>query len=499
MPGTNDTPLTPTLRKQNGNLTKVITQPKNTIFSDDMEYRYFQLFCRVSTAQFAGCFDCPVWSHLILQASEHEKTLRRAMIAIGALYATLDKNELSRTPPKTAFDQHHLFAIRTYGRTVNQIRVAITENAYDLRSTVFSCLLMVCFESLHGNFNAAVTQMESGLRLLDQWTKNKTKGDRSSSKSHKSNIAVRRYSRDDIEVELVWMFENLNLQTTRFMEISRVRYPELKKIRLPDMSIDGKRFISMKDARATLSSIRSRVLDFTSSSPFLPPDFSLATPENDTPGEDGRSKDAESIKMDCEEALLRWHNSASLLMKHDLESRDKKSYLGAVSLQVNWIILKIILDCSLNDEMSYDSHLDEFAEILRLTKILLANFSPQTWFSCDLAHVHALYFTRMKCRDFGIRKEAICLSLENMRKSDPEGSWKNSITGVILALVLRTEEEGRVDGMVPLGKRVTVVNTRLDKETESGTIEFLMGDGRVMMRQVLARTKGVLEPCVLIE
>lgn len=143
-------------------------------------------FCCVSTAQFAGCFDCPIWSRLILQATEHEKTPTQAMVSIGALYAKLDKSELSRTSPKIGFDQHNLFTFRTYGKTANHIRTAIAEGTFNLRSAVFSCPLMVCFESLHSNYRTAVIQMESGLRLLDQWTGNKNKGDRNSSKSSKA-------------------------------------------------------------------------------------------------------------------------------------------------------------------------------------------------------------------------------------------------------------------------------------------------------------------------
>lgn len=82
----------------------------------------------------------------------------------------------------------------------------------------------------------------------------------------------------------------------------------------------------------------------------------------------------------------------------------------------------------------------------------------------------------MKCRDVGLRKETIALSAENMPKSDPDGAWKRVLRARFLWTVLEIEGEGRIDGIVPIEKRISSVNTRLDSKTETGITEFWFGD-----------------------
>jgi hypothetical protein len=52
------------------------------------------------------------------------------------------------------------------------MRNSVARGCQNLNSTVIACLLAVCFELFHGNMQSALTQAQSGLRIINQSLEN---------------------------------------------------------------------------------------------------------------------------------------------------------------------------------------------------------------------------------------------------------------------------------------------------------------------------------------
>jgi hypothetical protein len=145
-------------------------QPTSNLFETDLEKRYFHVFCDKIVPQLAGFAGSPLWSRLVLQGSESNTAVRHAIIAIGALDTTVQvsttRNHLGS---ECTSDEHHRLAIRQYSKAITQMRISISEGKHDLRTTLLTCLLIICFECLHGNQESAIAQMRSGIELLEHW------------------------------------------------------------------------------------------------------------------------------------------------------------------------------------------------------------------------------------------------------------------------------------------------------------------------------------------
>jgi len=80
-----------------------------------------------------------------------------------------------------------------------------------------SCALFVCFEALHGNYESALTHMESGVRMYrNRQAENGHSGHRTSSGS--CHI---------VDKEIAQIFSRLNLQVLMFPDFS---YPPLAMV-----------------------------------------------------------------------------------------------------------------------------------------------------------------------------------------------------------------------------------------------------------------------------
>ena len=44
----------------------------------------------------------------------------------------------------------------------------------DVRTTLIDCILLMCFETFHGNHQSAIAQVLSGLSLMEEWHRKNT-------------------------------------------------------------------------------------------------------------------------------------------------------------------------------------------------------------------------------------------------------------------------------------------------------------------------------------
>jgi hypothetical protein len=108
----------------------------------------------------------------LLQACESHQPARYAAIAIGALRKIDELRELPGGVPLRGLDEahtHYKFAIRQYGQAVRLMQRDGINSIHDLRIVLVNCISIICFETLHQNYDAALRQVIVGLELLQDY------------------------------------------------------------------------------------------------------------------------------------------------------------------------------------------------------------------------------------------------------------------------------------------------------------------------------------------
>lgn len=142
----------------------IFRAPAAQLFDNEQEYRYFQRFCSETALQLSGSFETDLWQRVVLQASETEPAIRHAITAIGAL------NFKSKMVGGDETDMlRYEFAYREYGLAIAGIRKRTCERQADIRTKLLACILFTCFESYHGDIQAATSQTYAGIEMMNEY------------------------------------------------------------------------------------------------------------------------------------------------------------------------------------------------------------------------------------------------------------------------------------------------------------------------------------------
>jgi hypothetical protein len=129
------------------------------------EKRGFDFFLWNTAAELSGYYDSSFWGRLILAASAQKPSIRHAVIAIGALHEDFSRKRLVPSTP-SAEDQKTQFALNQYAKAMGALRRSLSSGKEESLTALMSCILLVCFDSLRGWFEAAMVHLQSGLRIL---------------------------------------------------------------------------------------------------------------------------------------------------------------------------------------------------------------------------------------------------------------------------------------------------------------------------------------------
>ncbi|QSZ36950.1 hypothetical protein DSL72_009041 [Monilinia vaccinii-corymbosi] len=156
------------------------------------EGRYFQVFRTHTASELSGFFDSDFWTRSVLQESHSEASIRHAVVALGALYKTLEA--VAESPPgsptTTSVGAHHSpsspsrvsapthchFAWEQYGKAVTRMRQSIENNEVRSQRTILiSSVLFTCFQSFVGDHKAAIKQVQVGLGVMEKQRRERQK------------------------------------------------------------------------------------------------------------------------------------------------------------------------------------------------------------------------------------------------------------------------------------------------------------------------------------
>ncbi|EAA32268.3 hypothetical protein GE21DRAFT_7288 [Neurospora crassa] len=238
----------------------------------DREGLYFQLFREHTANELSGFFDSGFWSRTVLQECHFEPTIRHAVVALGALYKTLEKT-CESPPGSPASDRdptdlamtHFRMALEQYHEAIRSL--INTADPMSNRTRLMASVLLACFDSFVGDHKQAIFQIQTGLQLLEKLRAERRR-------------AFITQPGEPVEDELIQMFTRLAIQAKSYD--MAFHFPQPYVVRLTpieqdpsspasDVSSPGSqfpdpipdRFASVIEARVAWDKLCERIFKFT--------------------------------------------------------------------------------------------------------------------------------------------------------------------------------------------------------------------------------------------
>ena len=138
------------------------------------EYYYFEIFSKQTACELSGYFDSSFYTERVLEACNTEAAIRHAAIALGALQKTLEQPSSSSNVPSDSSRAHEeqlrhwQVAVRQYSEACNAMMAMRDPDPSSLRTQLMASVLLASFDSFVGDFRQAISQIQSGLDLLER-------------------------------------------------------------------------------------------------------------------------------------------------------------------------------------------------------------------------------------------------------------------------------------------------------------------------------------------
>lgn len=453
----------------------------------------------------------------MLQESHSEASIRHAVVALGALYKTLEKASESPpgSPDTNSFDSatnHYNFALQQYGKALTRLRESLeNQETRSQRTILMSIVLFTCFQSFTGDHKAAISQIQHGLGLLEE-------------RRQESRQPLVRRKDDVVEDELVQMFTRLAIQAKSYDMAFHFPHPYV--IRLSPQrqdptsptspsspsdaastaSLDAHipiTFTTSQEARQALDSICERIIRFNELLSSYHPG-----PNNILP------KSVQSSGHGFKMQLGQWSAAFKPLLearRHPGVTNTERAGLDVLKMIHLMITILFFMGFS-TTEMDFDNFVEQCKEIVELAKEVvvdeelflaqercgdlnncrhkangnlthhqfpgLASHQPGAYhedgylhikpsFALDLGIVPPLFVVATKCRDRKLRREAIRLLLSSPRR---EGMWDSILSGRVAQWIMEIEEEDL---------------SPWERPWERAAMETVPDEKRVMVKEIL--------------
>ncbi|KAK2019417.1 hypothetical protein LZ32DRAFT_573031 [Colletotrichum eremochloae] len=461
-------------------------RPANNLQLTPQEGLYFQLFRSHTANELSGYFDSVFWTRTVLQECHSENAIRHAVVALGALYKTLEQT--CESPPGSPSElaspmngayRHWEVAVKQYSEAINAL-VQLRRDQKSHRTLLMASVLLACFDSFVGDHRQAIRQIQTGLSLLEQLR----------AERRRSFMPI---SEEPVEEELVTMFTRLAIQAKSYD--MAFHFPEPYVIRLTPQTPElpqsppsdagsspstmssvsvPDQFSSLMEARIAWDKLLEKMMRFTETL-FV---YQKSTGANGPMGI--LPKSLKQYGMSFKGQLDAWSEAFDYL----LESRTApgvsfQEKAGIAVLKMFQIMSQILFLMTYSDsESQFDVFQSHFKAIVDLASEVVGdeerraaarrcpdpsqchhrhNHTPDIFggheyntyhikpsFSADLGIVPPLFVVATKCRHPVIRRQAIQLLRSSARR---EGMWDSELTARIGQWVATIEEEE--DGSAP--------------------------------------------------
>jgi len=303
----------------------------------------------------SGSTDSYFWTHLVMQFSHFEPTVRHAVLSISSLYENFARG--SRITRQICGST---FAIGHYNAAIQQVK-----SLGDEQLILLLCVLFVCIEYLQGDIHAALQHCRHGIMILNDspcpgWARQ----------------------------HLVPIFRRLSQTSFFFGGMQSMRLPKL-------IGLDAampEEFTSITEAQSFIDSLMSRVMDCV---------FDR---------HDGQKSTLVAL-------LDEWESKAKNL-EHNVPTSSAADKYALYGMRIKHRVTNIYIhQPSKATEMWYDQHLDNFRRIVDLARkaamawdIAQQEHVPDSSFTFEMGLLPLTFFVVIKCRSLKVRTEALSLT-----------------------------------------------------------------------------------------
>jgi hypothetical protein len=404
------------------------------------ERRAFHFFREKSATDFPGFFDSTFWGQLVLQASHAEPSIRHAVFALGSLHETVQHEESTLSKSRRACDP---FALQQCNKAIGHLNQNIRSSGqHSDEMLLMSCAIFICFESLQGNYESALSHMQSGLRIFRSWQAEINKpspGVATSSQHHQS-----------VNSEIVQIFSRLNVQTLLF----------------PDTHLFPMDFVK-QDVSFIINSVPNAFTTFNEARDWLDNCMSYKLQAEVVAyfkrhGSDYDSHSGPPQDTTNDHLLPEWSAVFNAFVQKTGPSLGPKDHQRAMLLEIQYNCAKVLLSVGIPPvETAFDDFRGAFESIISLASSVICQSGPcgisgrTVHFSFETGVLPALYFTATRCRDPWIRRQALSLLSATSRQ---ECIWNSEMLSKIAERLILIEEGRDQIGQVTRSEGVSVTN-----------------------------------------
>jgi hypothetical protein len=428
---------------------------------DQEERRAFHFFRSNSVMALQGYFDSEFWSRLVLQASHTEPTIRHAVIALGSLHETTQNEDSAILKSGAAYDK---FALQQCNKAIANLNQELgIRGQQSIEVLLMSCVIFVCFETLQGNYESALTHMESGVRMYRNWqAENSKPGPGISSGRHHT-----------IDKEIAQIFSRLNLQVLMFPDTHLLGRNFYTTNLNPLIDQPPKTFSSLKEAKDRLDNCMGYIFQSVLAVYFARENF-LHQAQKRSPE-----------FMSYQTLLSQWSVLFGAFISSSGTNLGPEDRQRASLLEIQYRVATILFTTGMSpEETAFDAFNSEFNSIVTLTSSLVKDGKAfgipgrAGQFSFDMALVPPMYLTATRCRDPLIRRRALSILSATPRQ---EGVWNSDMMARIAERLIHIEEDGNgqvtSSDNVPATSRLSVLNATINSEQRSVLVELCRPKG----------------------
>lgn len=445
---------------------QISSGPATGLPSDPQDRHYLHHFRHYAVQDFSGLIDDDLWNTYVMRVSESTPTVKHGILALSAQHETFLKHGHTKDlGTALGGDTANAYARAQYSKTIRSLYYRLDKTPGDINTTeeaLVTCLLLIVFEVLQGNFGAALLHLEGGLKMLSTLDQSVNRKSTSELVDHSGRTSP-----------LAKMFTRLDILASTYIGVRKVEsfFAPTYKISTQQLSPHALikselMFHTIGDARDALNTQIANIFNFLRS-----PSLSLKdVPElrsqpvmelkynpyvHSTGAEASLFDDVIQERQLYLSSLGRWMLAFEAFLephsnKNTSQSRKDKAAQQCGAVWLSYLATLITLSTSLEpDECSYDKFLPQFQSIVEHAGSILHPRSGldkfhagRRRFTLEMSVIHPLYITALKCRDFTVRHRAITL----LEISGQEGVWNGKMIGTIAKYIASHEEEqGYVD------------------------------------------------------
>lgn len=400
---------------------------------DTPALRSLDYYLNATALYFGEPFGIDLFSKDLSCFMQNDKAVRHSIIALAAFH----ENFLHPTK-STTDNQRRLLALDHYSQSIQTVVHLNQRNQQKaMLTTLITCLVYCCIESIQGHFVSAMRHIASGIRLLAEQEDSLLERERLGNGISKGFIDKMRR-----------MFISLGTQAMS-MEESEVSAAVVQHLQSAAEEHVGYFFDSPEQALADIAQLMNDTIRLATWAESCENDSDFPNHALVSTG-DRLDRRFEEWTRAYDQLLTR---SSHTQYRSDCSSQ----HIAFLILRVNQLMTRIVLSFKYQTSQTrWDEYLEGFKAIVSTSEDLLVveaqqraksggspwssdgQTSYQGTFSLTLGIVPALFLTCTRCRDRVTRHRALDILKTQRRR---ESVWDSQVVAVVAERIIQVEEE----------------------------------------------------------